>query len=135
MNAKFLFATTFAVAVFSSTAAFAADGSISQGPLTRAEVKADLARAQADGSLLRLQQQYRIGDIVNAAPQGTPLTRAEVKADLARAEADGTMADMRGDYRTLDNLNEPQGGTVSRSEVHAEAVAATRAHDPSMTGH
>lgn len=56
--------------------------------LTRAEVKADVARARASGELLRSDRDDRlfVQDIA-----GSSLTRAQVKAEVTAAIADGSI--------------------------------------------
>lgn len=93
-----------------STAAWAQDR-----PLTRAEVKAELERARADGSLQRLNSDYHSwwdGTSQDAASAGaagrsfgggTPSlqggkTRAEVKEELRRAQESGELQNLRESY-------------------------------------
>ena len=67
------------------------------GPASRAEVRAELARAAAAGELEERGEAY--SGFAGLAPQST-LTRAEVKTDLARARANGE----------LEGRNEAYGG-------------------------
>lgn len=93
-----------------STAVWAQDR-----PLTRAEVKADLERARADGSLQRLNSDYsgwRESTNQGAAPagaagrsyeKGAPAmqggkTRAEVKEELQRARDSGELQRLQESY-------------------------------------
>ncbi|WP_298232997.1 DUF4148 domain-containing protein [uncultured Azohydromonas sp.] len=93
-----------------STAVWAQDR-----PLTRAEVKAELERARADGSLQRLNSDYydwwdstnqgtapagaagRSFDRGEAAMQGGK-TRAEVKEELRRARDSGELQRLQESY-------------------------------------
>ena len=95
-----------------STAVWAQDQ-----PLTRAEVKAELERASADGSLQRLNSDYsnwwedtnqgaapagaagRSFDKDAPAMQGSKTkTRAEVKEELRRARDSGELQNLRESY-------------------------------------
>ena len=94
-----------------STAVWAQDR-----PLTRAEVKAELERARADGSLQRLHSDdygsWWEGTNQGAAPagaagrsfeRGAPTmqggkTRAEVKEELRRARDSGELQNLRESY-------------------------------------
>lgn len=93
-----------------STAVWAQDR-----PLTRAEVKAELERARADGSLQRLNSDYYNwweGTSQGATPAGAAgrsfdsgapamqgaKTRAEVKEELRRARDSGELQNLRDSY-------------------------------------
>lgn len=85
MNSKLLYTATVALALLSSGAAMASEATqfdTPQGTLTRAEVKAELKRAQAAGELNGVSATY--GDFADV--QASVRSRAEVKAE-ARAEA------------------------------------------------
>jgi len=66
------------------------------GQLTRAEVKAELARAVANGELDSRGEAYA-GYVDRHLPEST-LARAEVKQELARARANGELADRNEAY-------------------------------------
>ena len=93
-----------------STAVWAQDR-----PLTRAEVKADLERARADGSLQRLNSDYSgwrqdtnqgatpAGAAGRSYEKGAPAmqggkTRAEVKDELRRARDSGELQRLQESY-------------------------------------
>jgi hypothetical protein len=59
--------------------------------LTRAAVKADVARARAAGELNQNPYAPISADSVSAVPGNGPKTRAEVKAELAEARANGEL--------------------------------------------
>jgi hypothetical protein len=84
-------------------------------PLTRAEVKAEVERARADGSLQRLNSDYSnwwedtnqgaapAGAAGRSFERGTPAmqggkTRAEVKEELRRARDSGELQNLRESY-------------------------------------
>lgn len=84
MNSKLLYAATVAIALLGSGAAMASEATQFDAPagtLTRAEVKAELKRAQAAGELNGVSAAY--GDV--RADIGSIRDRAEVRAE-ARAE-------------------------------------------------
>jgi hypothetical protein len=93
-----------------STAVWAQDR-----PLTRAEVKAELENARADGSLQRLNSDYSgwwegtnqpatpAGAAGRSFERGAPVmqggkTRAEVKEELRRARDSGELQNLRESY-------------------------------------
>jgi hypothetical protein len=90
MNVKQI---TVAVALLASGAAAMAVEATQWNPpagqLTRTEVKAELARAVANGELDARGEAYA-GYVDAHAPQST-LARAEVKQELARAQASGEL--------------------------------------------
>src|SRR5678816_302500 len=65
------------------------------GQTTRAEVKAEVARALANGELEARGEAYA-GYVDTRTPTATTVTRAEVKQDLAQARANGEL-DGRGE--------------------------------------
>jgi hypothetical protein len=85
-------------------------------PLTRAEVRAELERARADGSLQRLNSDYSSGWWEGTNQGATPAgaagrsfdsgapamqggkTRAEVKEELRRARDSGELQNLRESY-------------------------------------
>jgi hypothetical protein len=86
MNSKLLYAATVAIALLGSGAAMASEATqfdTPRGTLTRAEVKAELKRAQAAGELNGVSATYGSFD---SKSQGVSVrSRAEVQAE-ARAE-------------------------------------------------
>ena len=80
------------------------------GHAGRAEVKADLARATANGELAARGEAYA-GYVDAHAPQST-MARSEVKQELARARVNGE----------LDNRNEAYSGVT---EAHPHATGNT----------
>lgn len=84
MNSKLLYTATIAIALLGSGAAMASEATqfdTSAGTLSRAEVKADLARAQAAGELNGVSATY--GDFGKTV--ASVRNRDEVRAE-ARAE-------------------------------------------------
>lgn len=88
--------------------------------LTRADVKAELARARAAGEL-RADHDERL---FQRAETGSTRTRAEVKAELAQAIADGSIAEFntRGQYARAPKVE----STLTRQQVREEALTALR---------
>ena len=85
MNSKLLYTATIAIALLGSGAAMASEATqfnAPSGTLTRAEVKAELARAQAAGELNQVSALY--GSVQPAV--ASVRSRDEVRAE-ARAEA------------------------------------------------
>lgn len=91
------------------------------GALTRAEVRAELARAHAAGEM-----QDGEGGAWAAGPTGaSTLTRAQVRAELARAQAAGELQNGEG----ISFMPTQQAGTPrEREAVRAEAMQAARSH-------
>ena len=86
MNSKLLYAATVAIALLGSGAAMASEATqfdSTSGKLTRAEVKAELKRAQAAGELDGVS--YTYGNFDSKSQGASVRDRAEVKAE-ARAE-------------------------------------------------
>ena len=126
MNTKTLIAAA-ALALVGATA-FAQDVQSYPAPstLTRAEVLADLARAQAEGRVTT-QSSVRDAAEVVAARNGssntsaTRLARVEVRRDLARADSADSVLGGEGYGSVV-----PGASVLSRETVRAEAVAAVR---------
>ena len=120
MNAKLLFAATLALAVASSFAQ-AADNT---APLTRAQVKAEVQRAIADGTLPRTEYGLTYGVRDGFAP--STATRAQVVADLQAAQrTDGYRTVRASDYNIYPaDLNASRASTLTRAEVKAEVAQA-----------
>ena len=126
MNTKTLIAA--ATLAFVGATAFAQDVQSYPTPstLTRAEVLADLARAQAEGRVTT-QSSVRDAAEVVAARNGsntsaTRLARVEVRRDLARADGADSVLGGEGYGSVV-----PGASVLSRETVRAEAVAAVRA--------
>jgi hypothetical protein len=88
------------------------------GGLTRAEVKAELARARAAGEI-QDGEGWAMGN--RPAPPGT-MTRAEVRAELLRAQAAGEIQDGEATYVGMEQAGAPR----DRAAVRAEAIEAAR---------
>jgi len=120
-------ATVALALVGASVTAFAADTG-----LTREQVRAELARARADGTLLPNSESYGYNNASIALPQSKAAvtaqagkSRDEVRAELARARAEGTLVPNSESYST----NAPViASTRTRAEVRAEAIAAAKEH-------
>ncbi|MDM0113641.1 DUF4148 domain-containing protein [Variovorax sp. J22R133] len=91
--------------------------------LTRAEVKAQLAQAQADGSLNALNNADS-GSFYLSKQFHSTEPRSEVKAELAAAEANGTLDVQTGEDSGSTYLTEQFHSTEPRSEVKAEVKQA-----------
>ena len=118
MNAKLLFAATVALAVASSFAQ-AAD---TNTPLTRAEVKAEVQRTIADGTLPRTE--YGLSYGARAAVGPSTATRSQVVAELQLAQGTaGYRATLASDYNDYPSeIN--RASTVTRAQVKAEVAQA-----------
>jgi len=94
---------------------------VTQSTLTRAEVKADVARARASGELFRSDRDDRlfVQDI-----KGSSLTRAQVKAEVAAAVADGSIDqyDTSTEYARAPVVE----STLTRAQVREETRTALR---------
>jgi hypothetical protein len=91
--------------------------------VTRAEVKADVARARAAGELNQNPYAPISADSVSAAPGNAPKTRAEVKAELAEARANGELNVNPNAPAYVQELA-VGGYTVPRAQAQARTVAA-----------
>lgn len=123
MNGTKLFA---AAAIFGVSSAAFAQGSGEYDEFdnvghakTRAEVKAELARAQASGDLARS------GEFVDAVPMSSTLSRAQVRAELARAYYAG---DMRRNTEWVEHTH--VASTKTREEVRNEVLRAGKTRSP-----
>lgn len=72
-----------------------ADTTAPQAGLTRAEVKAELAAARANGELPAYRPAADFSDDIT--PAASTLTRAEVKSALVAAQYNGEFAKLNGD--------------------------------------
>ncbi len=128
MTAKTLFAAA-AIALIGTTA-FAGEVTEFATPtstLTRAEVRADLARSQTANDLFAQGESYgNVQPMVLAQRaannQVAGLSRVEVKRELARAQADGSFAQAGESYGSV----VPGVSLRTRAEVRAEAIAANQ---------
>jgi hypothetical protein len=129
MNTKTLIAAATLALVGAS--AFAQDVQNYPAPstLTRAEVLADLARAQAEGRVTTQSSVRDEAEVVAARngsstsnPNATRLARVDVKRDLARADSSESVLGGEA-YGTVN----PGASVLSREAVRAEAIAAVRA--------
>ncbi|KNZ34178.1 MAG: hypothetical protein AD742_01915 [Methylibium sp. NZG] len=90
MNSKLLYSATIAIALLGSGAAMASEATqfdIPAGTATRAEVKAELARAQAAGELNQASALYGYVQ----PPVASVRTRAEVRAEAVQAARDHSL--------------------------------------------
>jgi hypothetical protein len=118
MNARLLFASTLAIALFSSVA-FAEESR----PLTRAEVLADYQHAAANGGLRKNDHDYDAHDVGTASP----VKRDGVVADIAASRRANTLV---GPLRNRtynpygSELSRPS--TMTRNEVKTQVAGASR---------
>ena len=122
MNSKFLYAATVAVSLL-STLAMADEAPAATAPLTRAQVKADLAKAITNGTLQRTD--YDAPGMVAASTR----TRDQVVADMAVAKA-GRKRLQGPDANRSYNLYGAeiyQPSVVTRAEVKADVRQAAAA--------
>jgi hypothetical protein len=122
MNTKQLIVTSLlTIAGGAALASEATEFPIPPSTLTRAEVRAELARAQASGELLSSAEAEQRPFALAAST----LTRAEVRAELARARASGELvSSAEAEQRPFAMA----GWTRSRDEVRQEAVAFARSN-------
>ena len=118
MNSKFLYAATLAVSLV-STLALADE----PAPVSRDQVKADVMKARAAGTLQRTD--YDSGSY-RPAPTQSNVTRQQVNADLAQARLDrkalvGPLADEKYNPYGAQVL---ETSTLARSEVKNEVLQA-----------
>jgi Domain of unknown function (DUF4148) len=84
MNSKLLYTATIAVALLSSGVAMASEATQFDNPsgrLSRAEVKAELKRAQAAGELNQVSASYGDFDQIAAGVRSRDEVRAEARAE------------------------------------------------------
>jgi Domain of unknown function (DUF4148) len=132
--------TTFALAL-----AAAAGGALSQGALTREQVKAELAEAIRTGDIIdNGETGQQLNELNPARYPAKPVvqgnTRAQVRAELAEAQRTG---DIVGNGHSGQKLNEMYPGRYppkpivagkTRAEVRAELAEAVRTGDISVNG-
>ena len=121
MNAKLLFAATVALAITSSLSSFA-QAADNTTPLTRAEVKASVQRAVADGTLPVTEYSLSFGARDNAIP--STKARSQVLAELQAAQrTPGYRAVLASDYNVYPS-EQNSASTVTRAQVRAEVAQA-----------
>lgn len=119
MDAKTLIASV-SLALF-SLAGHASDATqfaTEASTLSRAEVQAELARANAAGELARPGETYGTVTVADLRANGARLSRAAVVAELQRARADGSLdhtGDTYGTFRATELAS-----TLTRAEVRAQ---------------
>jgi len=114
-----------AFAVLAAAAALSSAGMASAQGLTRAEVQAQLAQAQANGTLGALDGEDS-GSAYLAENFRSTEPRAEVKAELAQAKADGTLGALDGEDSGSVYLAEHHGELPSDNSAVATASTASR---------
>jgi len=121
MNAKLLFAATVALAITSSLSSFA-QAADNTTPLTRAEVKAEVQRAIADGTLPVTEYGLSFGARDTAIP--STKTRSQVLGELQAAQRTaGYRAVLASDYNVYPT-EQNRASTVTRAQVKAEVAQA-----------
>lgn len=125
MNAKTLIAAAALAVIGSSAIADEVRDYPTPSTLTRAEVQAEVARAQAEKSL---GADAAYGDVRTVVAQrkddgrAVAVSREQVKQQVQQALANGTLVVAGEAYGTV----EPGLNLRSRAEVRAEAIAAMR---------
>lgn len=118
---KLIAASAFAII---GSAAVAADGNDADvtSMLTRAQVESDVARAVADGTLLRAGESDRYADRFVHGP--SMLTRAEVKQQVLRARIDGTLLAAGEGSGFVDRAVQNTAYALTREQVKADVARA-----------
>jgi Domain of unknown function (DUF4148) len=111
---KTLSAGLIALATLSATSTFAQ----SQGPVDRAQVRAELAQARAQGVVSTTTNERANPDIVQG---GTPKARTDVKAELAQALASG---EFDNPSERLTFVFDDTKSSKSRAAVKADVLQA-----------
>jgi Domain of unknown function (DUF4148) len=117
MNSKLLYAATLAVSLLGSTVAFADDA-----PATRAQVKAELNQAIANGTLRRTDYELLQPPVLS----GSATTREQVARELAQERAERAVlvgADASRDYNPL-GTHILDRSMLARSTVKNEVLQA-----------
>lgn len=114
--------TNVALAICAAAALSVASMASAQG-LTRAEVKAQLAQAQAEGTPDALDSPDSGSAYLSRHFHSTE-PRTEVKAELAQAQANGTLNVLDGPDSGSAYLSEHFHSTEPRSEVNVELAKA-----------
>ncbi len=128
MNSKLLFAATVALALASVASSFA-QAADNTAPRTRAEVKADVQRVIADGTLPRTEYGLSYGRSLDGrdAIGASTTTRAQVVAELQAAQRTaGYRAVLASDYNAYP-AEQNRASTVTRAQVKAEVTDAIAA--------
>ncbi len=121
MNAKLLFAATVALAITSSLSSFA-QAADATAPLSRADVKAEVQRAIASGSLPVTEYSLSFG--ARDAALSSTTTRSQVLADLQAAQRTaGYRAVLASDYNVYPT-EQNRATSVTRAQVKAEVAQA-----------
>ena len=115
MKTSFAAAALIIVSGLSATASFATDST----PLTRAQVRAEVLQARANGTMPASGD----GDVVMVKLSPSTLTRAAVKADYLQAQKDGTLPNW-GDATPIQAVSAPS--TLTRAAVKAEYLQAKK---------
>lgn len=132
--------TTLALAL-----AVAAGGALSQGALTRAQVKAELAEAIRTGDLIgNGESGKKLNEMQPGRYPAKPVeqgkTRAQVRAELAEAQRTGDLIGGGDSGRKLNEMHpdrypsRPVGAGKTRAEVKAELAEAVRTGDIIVNG-
>lgn len=109
-------------AVIALTATHAVYAQDASAPKTRAQVKAELAQARADGTLdLHNREGTYTEHFVSTK------TRADVRAELDQARADGTLDRVNGNDYGVGLTELSAASAKSRAEVRAEVLKAVTA--------
>lgn len=113
--------STVAIALSALFAGQAIAADVNNGPLTRAQVKAELAEAVSTGQIFdNATDQYINSPVVG---EGIAKTRAQVQAELAQAHQDGIVFDATND-RFVNNKTPNPAAAKTRAEVQAELAEA-----------
>ena len=131
MKTSYLSAITLSLATLAAGQAFAADNGAN---ITREQVRAELAQAQRNGTLVvdfetgRTLQQINPGLYPVASSQS--LSRAQVQAELAQAQKAGTVLTSSEKLSDLfPHRDEALSSGKTRAEVRAELAEAQRTGD------
>ena len=128
MNAKNLIvaavatlAVSGAFAQFVGEATYEKPVAASTSSVTRAEVKADLALAQANGQVAVGEASYQANKPVPSAYAQSPLSREAVQAEVLRANQSGELAALNGEA----SYSRPvvSASTRSREDVRNETIS------------
>jgi len=93
--------------------------------VTRAQVKADVVQARADGELNQNPYAPVSADSVRATPDNGPKTRAQVKAELADARANGEL-NLNPNAPAYQQQLALGGYTPPRAQATSSVVEASR---------
>ncbi len=121
MNAKLLFAATVTLALASVASSFA-QAADNNTPLTRAEVKAEVRRAVADGTLPRTE--YGLSYGARDTMGTSTATRSQVVAELQAAQRSAGYRDVLASDYNVYPTEQSRASTVTRAQVKAEVAQA-----------